>query len=149
MAMKDVMGEGDDCLVLSPTAISGTTPIVSGPIHVGDKDAVSLQLIVAGGTSPNGAWKVEASNDFIPAVASGSFGGSSSGSYGSPANAGDWDDVTALFSKPATIAAVTDNGHQYVQADPHIDARHIRITFTPASGTGKVSVACYRKNWSR
>ena len=149
MAMKDVMGEGGDEIVLSSTAISGTTPIVSGPIHVGDKDAVSLQLIVAGGTTPHGTWKVEASNNFVPPVTNGSVGGSSSGSYGSPANAGDWNDVSALFSKPATIAAVTDNGSQYVQADPHIDARHIRITFTPASGSGNVSVACYRKNWSR
>lgn len=149
MAMKDVMGEGNDGLVLAVTAISGTTPIVSGPIYIGDKDAVSLQLIVAGGSSPNGNWKVEASNNFIPAISSSPVGGSSSGSYGSPANAGDWDDVTALFSKPTTIAAVTNNGSQYVQADPHIDARHIRVTFTPASGSGSVSVQCYRKNWSR
>jgi hypothetical protein len=146
---KDTSGDGGESLVMGPTAISGTTPIVSNPIDVRDKDAVSLQLIVSGGTTPHGTWTVDASNDFVPGVTSGAVGGSSSGAYGAPAFTGTWSSVTALFSRPATIAAVTDNTTQYVQADPHLDARHIRITFTPASRSGSVQVNAYRKNWSR
>ena len=146
---KDTAGDGTASVVLVSTAISGTTPIVSGPIDVRDQDAVSLQLIVASGTTPHGTWTIDASNDFVPGVTSGAVGGSSSGAYGAPANAGTWSSVTALFSRPTTIAAVTDNTTQYVQADPHLDARHIRITFTPASGSGNVQVNCYMKNWSR
>lgn len=146
---KDTQGDGTASLVLAPTAISGTTPIGPVIIDVRDKDAVALQLIVAGGTTPHGSWKVEASLDFVPGVTSGALGGSSSGAYGAPAFAGTWSDITALFSRPATIAAVTDNTTQYVQADPHVDARHIRLTFTPASGSGSVSANVYMKNWSR
>ena len=146
---KDTSGDGTASLVLPVTAISGTTPIVSNPIDVRDKDAVALMLVIAGGTTPNGAWKVEASLDFVPGVTSGAVGGSSSGAYGAPANAGTWADVTALFSRPTTIAAVTNNITSYHQADPHLDARHIRITFTPASGSGNVSAQAYMKNWSR
>lgn len=146
---KDTSGDGTASLVLAPTAISGTTPIGPVIIDVRDKDAVALMLIVTGGTSPNGAWLVEASLDFVPGVTSGSLGGSSSGAYGAPANTGTWADVTALFSRPTTIAAVTNNITSYHQADPHLDARHIRVTFTPASGSGNVSVQCYMKNWSR
>jgi hypothetical protein len=144
--MKDTTGDGGDAVVLASTAISGTTPIVSGPIDVRDKDACSLQLVATG--SPAGAWKVEASNDFVPGVTSGAVGGSSSGAYGSPAFAGTWSDITALFSRPTTIATVAAAGSQYVQAESHLDARHIRITFTPTSGTGNVFVNCFRKNWS-
>ena len=146
---KDTHGDGGASVVLPLTAISGTTSIVSGPIDVRDKDAVALQLIVASGTSPNGAWLVEASLDFVPGKAGAGAGASSSGAYGSPAFAGTWSDVTALFSRPTTIAAVTNNGTSYHQADPHLDARHIRVTFTPASGSGNVQVNCYMKNWSR
>ena len=81
-------------------------------------------------------------------VTSGAVGGSSSGAYGSPAFAGTWSDITALFSRPTTIATVAAAGSQYVQAESHLDARHIRITFTPTSGTGNVFVNCFRKNWS-
>ena len=149
MPMKDTYGNGGEELVIPVTAISGTTPIVSRPIDCRDKDAVALQLVVAGGTSPNGAWLVEAALDFVPAVTSGGVGGASSGSYGAPANPGTWSDITALFSRPTTIAAVTNNITSYHQADPHLDARHIRITFTPASGSGNVSAQIYMKNWSR
>jgi hypothetical protein len=146
---KDTSGDGGDVVILKSTTISGTTPIVSNPIDVRDKDAVALQLVAVGGGSPAGAWKVEASLDFVPGVTSGAVGGASSGAYGAPAFTGTWSDVTALFSRPTTIATVSAAGSQYVQADPHLDARHIRVTFTPSGGAGSVFANCYRKNWSR
>lgn len=146
--MKDVTGDGGDVVVLVSTPISGTTPIVSGPIDVRDKDAVSLQLISTGTVA--GAWTVAASLDFVPGVTSGAVGGSSSGAYGSPAFAGTWSDVSALFARPSAIAAVVSGGgSQYRQAIDHLDARHIQITFTPTSGAGNVQANCFRKNWSR
>jgi hypothetical protein len=146
--MKDTTGDGGDVVVLPATAISGTTPIVSGPIDVRDKDAVSLQLISTGTTA--GAWLIEASLDFVPGVPGVSTGGSSSGAYGVPAFAGTWSTVTALFAQPSAIAAVVSGGgSQYRQALDHLDARHIRITFTPTSGAGNVQANCFRKNWSR
>ena len=145
--MKDTTGDGGDAYVLPVTAISGTTPIVSHPIDVRDKDAVSLVLITTG--SGAGAWLIEASNDFVPGVTAGGVGGSSSGAYGAPAATGNWATITALFARPAAIATVTTASVQYAQAIDHLDARHIRITFTPTSGAGNVSVAAFRKNWSR
>jgi hypothetical protein len=93
---------------------------------------------------PEGTWTVAGVNDYVPPVPA-----SSSGSYGAPAAAGHFSDISALFSKPAAIAAVTTASSQIVQADPHLDVRGIQITFTPSAGIGPVSVAAYMKNWSR
>lgn len=123
------------------TATTATTGLVDESF--GPNVVVSVTRSEAASV-PQGAWTVAAVNDYIPPVPI-----SSSGSYGSPAGAGHFSDITALFSKPTAIAAVTTASSQYRQADPHFDGRALQITFTPSAGIGKVSVAAYLKNWSR
>ena len=123
------------------TATTATTGLVDETFAA----SVTAQVIRSETAShPAGAWTVLASNDYVPGAA-----GSSSGAYGAPANPGHFFSVTALFSKPTTIAAVTDANAQYVQADPHFDGRHLKVIFTPSGGAGTASVSPYRKNWSR
>ncbi len=123
------------------TATTATTGLVDETFAAG----VTVQVIRSETAShPAGTWTILASNDYVPPAPS-----SGIGAYGSAPNPGHFFDVKALFSKPTTVAAVTDANAQYVQADPHFDGRHLKVTFTPSGGAGTVSVAPYRKNWSR
>ena len=85
---------------------------------------------------PTGSWKIEVSNDFVPA--------SNSNVYGQKTQAGTWTDITSEFSP--SITAVTTASSQYVQAD--LTARDVRWTFTPTGGQGKARVRRFMKSWS-
>lgn len=87
-----------------------------------------------------GSWKIEVSNDYVPA--------SSGASYGQSPNDGKWTDITASFS-PDVVDSVTASIYdsQYVQAD--LTARDIRFTFTSdGTGAGTAMVLYFAKSWS-
>ncbi|HUG49872.1 MAG TPA: hypothetical protein VLZ78_02635 [Terrimesophilobacter sp.] len=134
--MPAQVGNGNDCYVRFATsngdpatfAISGTNPIVSTPIDVRDLDKISFQLVLPGGTTVDGAWKIEASGNYVPAnIAT---------VYGQVATAGSWSDVTALFL-PALVPVAHGTAatlNQWTQAE--LRTRALRLTFTPTAGSG-------------
>jgi hypothetical protein len=85
---------------------------------------------------PQGTWKIEVSNDFVPDC-NGTV-------YGQIPNTGTWTDITGEFSPG--IDAVTDAVTQYAQMN--ITARSLRYTFTPTDGQGMVSALRFAKSWS-
>jgi hypothetical protein len=129
-------GNGEECYVRFATSlrnpatftISGTDPIVSTPIDVRNLDKIGLQLVIASPTTIDGAWKIEASGNYVPTT--GAL------AYGQAANAGAWSDVTALFS-PAVAAVVHGTAatlSQFTQAE--LRTRALRVTLTPSTGSG-------------
>ena len=85
---------------------------------------------------PQGNWKIEVSNDFVPAT-NGTV-------YGQYPNPGTWTDITSEFNP--SIDAVTTAGTQYAQMD--ITARSLRYSFTPTDGLGTITVTRFGKSWS-
>lgn len=139
-AMQDQVYQGTDghLPAVGGQAISGTTPIVmqiQGPINVNTSMTLFATSTVAG------AWKIEASNDFLIANTG----------MNQNANAGHWTDITAAFRTPdsttgTAIAAVTSGGSStYVEymGNPGcgLGARSLQVTFTPTSGAGKIGIA--------
>ena len=137
--MKLRYGDGDQCYLTPTQAISGTTPVVSAVLGMWDFDSVGLQLITSG--TITGTWLIEASNDFTPQT-----NGSGYGQASSDTPAGTWSDVTALFLKAAAGTAIANPAgsatNQYCQPRDFIRCRALRVTLTPASGSGNVTVLC-------
>ena len=123
--------------IIPLTAISGTTPIVSGGYFLEDYNGISFQLGSDGTVA--GAWKIEVSNDY------------SVGFNDDRVTAGTWTDVTAAFVDAAgnpAIAAVTSGGsNQATQAAPFM-FRAYRVTFTPTSGAGNVYCVVFAKAYA-
>lgn len=123
--------------VTANTATTATTGLVTetfGP-------NVAAYVIRAETASvPQGGWKIYGSNDFATAGNSG---------YGQPAYGGNWPEITAMFTIPATIAAVTTASSQIVQPSGHFSIKSLRAVFTPTAGNGTARVARFAKSWSR
>lgn len=124
-----------------PVQTVGTTPVVFLLQYTGNVDVVTLQLIIESGSITSGTWTIDGSNDYNDV-----------GNNGLPANAGHWTPIApaafpAVFS-PA-IVAVTANypaasGNQGITGFK-FGWRALRITFTPITGTGLVSVYAVAK----
>lgn len=85
-----------------------------------------------------GTWKVEVSNNFVPAN-----GGTS---YGQPPQYGKWTDITSQYS-PAIAAvdtAAPTSYSQYTQAE--LAGRTIRYSFTRTAGDGHVMAIVFSKS---
>lgn len=133
------IGFGTDGRIINAMTVSATLPAapgipgtVSGIIDLRDTEAFSVQLIAASLTGAfAGTWLFEASNNYSP-----SSGGTN---YGQTSFAGDWTDVTALFT-PAITTSLTANGTQLVEplARPN-GWRSLRVTLTRVSGTSVIA----------
>jgi|SRR6187431_207697 len=124
MKKNRVGSYGNENIVFIPTAISGTTAMVSNPISIENLDIVGLQLVST--STVAGAWTVQVSNDYAPSI----------GSLNQTESAGTWSQAAALFS-PTIAAVISGGGSQYVQAT--LAASWFRVTFTPTSGAGNVA----------
>lgn len=138
-------GDGGDCIWIPTQAISGTTPIVSAVIpDVRDYDAIGMQLITTGTVA--GTWLIEGSNDFVAASNGNAYGSTSNGTA-----TGTWSDVTAHFSKAVAGTAIANPAgsatSQFAQTPNGLRCRCLRITFTPSSGAGNVTVLGNMKSW--
>lgn len=115
-------------VVFSALAASGTTPIVQVmPLSVENLDTAGFVFVTTGNLT--GAWLIEASNDYVSANLPG---------LNQTPNAGHWADVTALFG-PSGFATVAAASSKYAQNTSALGARHLRITFTPATNSGTIS----------
>jgi hypothetical protein len=147
-------GDGTEGQILADVANTSTDAIISPPIQLYDTNGVALCLfsdINAGVVDPDdftpvaldgdldGTWQVFASNDFVPA--------SNSTTYGAVPAAGRWVDITSQFSPAIQTVDHTSlpTTAQYVQADP-FTGRAICVVFTPTAGDGKVSAFGYAKS---
>ena len=131
-------GNNGDFVISSVTSAHViVTSTASGLVTETFTSALRIEVIhTETAAVPTGDWKVEVSNNFVPAT-NGTV-------YGQVTQAGDWTDITDQFSP--SIAAVTTAGSQYVQAD--ITARALKYTFTPSDGEGTARVLRFAKSWS-
>ncbi len=92
--------------------------------------AFSIQLITRSLVGAYvGVWLIEASNNWAP----------DPGELGQVAYAGDWNDVSALFT-PALTTAVNANGTQLVEPLTKPNGwKAIRVTLTRTSGTSIIA----------
>lgn len=113
-------------------ALPTTTPgVASAIVELRDVDAFSIQLISRSRVGAfTGTWLIEASNNYAPA-SGGTF-------YNQPAYAGDWNDVTSLFT-PAVTTAIGADASQIVEPTRVPNGwRAIRISATRTGGTSAV-----------
>jgi hypothetical protein len=124
-----------------PVQTVGVTPVVFPVVMVDDFDVITLQLVIESGTITNGNWTIEGSNDYNETAWN-----------GLPANAGHWTPITpaafpALFA-PALVATTANypaaSGNQGITGFK-FGWRHLRITFTPITGAGLISVYAVAK----
>lgn len=122
------VGIGTDGNIIKNFLLATGTPSAVGYCDIRDCDSFSLQLISRNRAGALvGAWKVEASNNYAP-----SAGGTN---FGQPAYAGDWNDVTSLFT-PAITTAIGADGSQLVEPTLRPNGwRALRVTATYTSGT--------------
>ncbi len=102
------------------------TPTYNGPaIDASQLLQISVQAVIASGTSPTGSVKIQASNDVCH-----------TGNQPTPFVPTNWTDISG-----ATVS-YTDNGSLLI---PKLDLcyRWIRIVNTFGSGTGNVSVTIF------
>lgn len=135
-------GNNGTFTIVSSSDATHVTTATTGLVNETFSGSVGL---VVTGAPVTGAWKIEVSNDW-----------SRQGLYQN-VTAGYWADITAKFSDTSStfvpaIVSVTAaypaaSGNQYVQAAP-IAARSMRVTFTPATKAGLVSVYKYARSWS-
>lgn len=112
-----------------PSTIVGTTPI-SFIFNVEDLDNLTFQLTTT--STGAGAWTFQGDNRY-----------SNDTEYNAAVNAGTWPALPA--SALSTIAAVAAASDQFVLTLVPYGGRAIRVTFTPTSGAGTVSVAMFGK----
>lgn len=124
----------------SPVQTVGTTPVVFQVINTEDFDVVTLQLVIESGTLSSGTWTIDGSNDYLEVA------------NGYPSNAGHWTPITpaampSVFS-PALAGTVANypaaSGNQAITG-VKFGWRSIRITYTPITGAGLVSVYAFAK----
>jgi len=135
-------GQGrDSALAPGPSFQTvGTTPVVFF-VNTEDFDVVTLQLVIESGTLTSGNWTIDGSNDYIE-----------NGWAGQAANAGHWTPITpaampAVFS-PALVATTANypaaSGNQGITGFK-FGWRTLRITYTPITGAGLISVYAFAK----
>ncbi len=92
--------------------------------------AFSIQLILRSLTGTFiGVWLIEASNNWCP----------DGGELGQVAYAGDWTDVSTLFT-PSLNTAATANGTQFIEPLTKPNGwKAIRLTLTRTSGTSVIA----------
>lgn len=109
-----------------------------GPVSLANLDGCCFQLIneANGGANLTGTWKIEVSNNYAATMLP---------NPGQTAQVGQakWTDITSQFSPTITNPAGSPL-NQYVQAYPLV-AGWIRITFTAASGSGKLTITYFAK----
>lgn len=125
-----------------PVQTVGTTPVVFQPIMCNDLDVLTLQLVIESGTITSGTWTIDGSNDYAETAWA-----------GTAAVAGHWTPITpgaygaALFS-PALVGASANYpaaaGNQAITG-AKFGWRTIRVTFTPITGAGLISVYAFAK----
>lgn len=126
------------------TRVSATQITTATAGLVNETFSAVVSLIVTG-AAVTGAWKVELSNDWAR-----------QGLYQN-VTSGYWSDVTALFANtgspffPAIVAVSAAypaaSGNQYSQMAP-CGARSARVTFTPATKAGLISIYKFARSWS-
>lgn len=113
----------------------------SAIIDLEDFDVASVQLIVESGTL-TGAWTLDVSNDYAKA----NWGGQND-------TPGHWTPIVPAASGtpayPALVAVTAPypaaSGNQYINL-AGLGARALRITFTPATNTGVISIFAFAKS---
>jgi len=134
-------GQGKDGALAPGPSIQtvGTTP-VPFYLYTEDFDVVTLQLVIESGTV-TGAWTIDGSNDYNDLSWA-----------GLAANAGHWTPITpaampAIFS-PALVAVTAPypaaSGNQGITGFK-FGWKYLRITFTPATNSGLISVYAFAK----
>lgn len=119
-----------DALQANAVAVSGTTPI--GPFYTPciNYDELSYQLVTTG--TVTATILIEGSNDYVPQL----------GAPGQVPSTGDWSDITAKFKGPSGSAPVDPAGSPTSQiVAANLLPTWVRITVTPASGAGNVTIA--------
>lgn len=127
-------GNNGTFTILSSSDATHVTTATAGLVN--ETFSASVTLTVTG-AALTGSWKFEVSNDYAAA----NWGGQN-------ATAGYWIDITSSFYP--TIVSVTApypaaSGGQYAQLAP-IGSRDVRVTFTPATKAGLVSVYGFAKS---
>lgn len=131
------------------TAVSGHTATTATTGLVNETFGPNVVVYVVhseAASHPAGSWKIFGSNDFSPGTLAQPAMASQ---YGQPPGSGHWTDVTAQFTVPTTIAAVTDQNAQLVSPAGHFSHRHYYAQFTPTSGKGTCRVPAFRKSWGK
>jgi hypothetical protein len=105
-----------------------------------EANQIAMQMLTTGTVA--GTWLVEGSNNYVAAGAN---------SYGAIAAAGEWTDITAAFitnidNDPIANPSGSPLEQPAWNRDP-LGWRDVRITFTPASGAGNVTLLGYAKGW--
>lgn len=119
-----------DALQADAVAVSGTTPIGPFVTPCINYDELSYQIVTTG--TVTATILIEGSNDYVPAL----------GAPGQSGSAGHWSDITAKFKGADDNGPVDPAGSptsQIVAADKL--PTWCRITVTPASGSGTVTIA--------
>lgn len=125
----ELLGLGSEGRMINAALVNAGAASASAIRSVHRFTAFSLQLIISSLTGAfTGTWLIEASNNWAP----------DPGELGQPANAGNWTDVTSLFT-PAP-AAVTANSTQIVEPTRVPNGwRALRITLTRTGGTSAIA----------
>ena len=114
------------------------TLFISDPFELFDLDGCGLQLITTG--TVTGAWTVEQSMDY------------SSGDRDIRANAGTWNDITALLNATPTAVAAASNQYRQLgggggtTAVTNFFGGAIRIKFTGSANTGNITAIVLGKS---
>ena len=124
----------DDNILVFQQTTSGTTPIVCDVCDLNNLDGCGFQFIneaASGPTNVTGTWKVEVSQNYISSMRPNLNQGAQVGTT-------KWSDITSQFT-PTIVNPSGSPLSQFVQAYPLL-ARFVRVTFTPTSGTGVITV---------
>lgn len=126
-----------------PVQTVGTTPVVFY-LNTEDFDVTTLQLIVESGTTSSATWTIDGSNDYLELSWGGNAGKSDANSHWTPITPGA---MPAVFS-PALVAVTANypaaSGNQAITGFK-FGWRTLRITFTPITGNGLISVYAFAK----
>lgn len=130
------VGIGAEGRLIPNVLVSAALPLATPGVIVGIWDLAmvdwfSLQLISRSRVGAfTGTWLVEASNNYAPAAGATNFG--------QAAYAGDWNDVTTLFT-PAITTAIGADASQITEPTLRPNGwRALRVTATRTGGTSAV-----------
>lgn len=113
-------------LLLTNSAMTGTTVVTSSPIRLDQIYGFAVQAFWVGSPNVTGTFKLQASCDSPPTHSQVSNGG--------PDAVTNWDDIT---NSPHTIT--TDTGGTYTWNFNGAFYNYVRLVYTNASGSGSLS----------